>query len=132
MSKHHLKTLPTFFQLAWDKKKPTEIRFHGDRHFTVGDQVFLHEGQFVLPPTPIPGVVSPHRSFDYSGRWIGNTILAVFQNLPGLERGYSFLVLEQVVFQDGGIDAHAVDLYTTEHNPNTPPQAGLPKGDIES
>lgn len=122
--KHHLKCLPKYFQLAWDKKKPTEIR-NDDRHFAKGDIITLHEWDPDHPEikgTP-PNLKVTFVSGRYTGRLISCNVLEVFRRLPGLADGYAFLVLEQVLFQSNSI---FTDLETY-----APPQAGLPNGDVQ-
>lgn len=121
MKKHHLKTLPHFFALAWAKRKPVEIRFN-DRDFQIGDEIYLIEQDPNLGP---------------SGRIIVNKVREVWTGLPGLERGYAFLVLDQIQFQgqsqngENTIIFDDIGITIIANNP-TPPSAGLPKGDIES
>ena len=117
MKKHVLKCRQPFFDLAWFKRKPVEIRFN-DRDFKPGDEIMLCETRVSEDD---PTIWIP------SNRFIHNKIREVYTNLPGLEEGYAFLVLDQILFQtvrsDGNVHSCPSDIH--------PPQAGLPKGDLE-
>lgn len=77
---HTLKTWPAFFQQAWDRKKPFELR-KDDRDFEAGQSVLLEEW---IPPH------QEQAEGRHTGRWILGPITNVVRDAPhfGLMPGF--------------------------------------------
>jgi hypothetical protein len=68
---HHLKSWPEFFEMVVAGTKPYELRYDKDRHFKVGDLVYIHEWRPFVSDAPV-------READcYTGRSVCGTVLSV-------------------------------------------------------
>lgn len=84
MTRHELKTLPAYFEMAWYRTKQFELR-KNDRNFQIGDEVILREW-------------SPNDG--YSGRSILSHISCIISEPEYLADGYVALGLSGMVNWD--------------------------------
>lgn len=87
MAHHDLKTLPCYFQAAWDGDKPFEIRDNTDRGFQKGDTVTLKEyaEKTMQIKNEGHGMMRPELIGGFTGREIKATITYVtnYEQKPG-------------------------------------------------